>query len=445
MARRVFSLFSCLSAAVLAAGCATVENDLAGENAKRLRSWDEAVDVAAENREPAGLSWATAVDVMLRHNPELQRAKLDRVNARRDAKRVWQQLLPYFTLQANRYSHVNDRELRDFSATQFSADVALYLDRFARLPRDLYGVALTQVRADMAWRMAVKMRLLELYGRCEALAAVRDAAARTRALDELMARHPLYFAGRDRDFQHIASLQFDEKIRSAEDDLRATLGVQHETVRVDAATLPAWAASGERLLAAGLPQEGNAAFIPDPDWVGLMAVEGAGILARRRGILLNNWPNVSVYLSLPGIFYDSRNGFAPVDFAQTTVNASVYWSPNWILDTRDQLERAADEEKLMRVAFESQTDLRLRQMATQARVLRESKRRAGELEKRLAAARQVAPKLPPQVAAELAERALRWEAERDEIGHARRAGLVQLWFLSDNNKEILPHEAFEQP
>ncbi len=431
--------------ALSALGCATVENDLGLEHELRLRSFDEAVKVAAENRVPAVLAWDKAVAVMLGHNPELRQARLDRVNTARDAKRVWEKLIPYFSLRADRYSHLNQRELRDFSATQFAGDVALYLRQYAELPNDLYAVALARIRADTAWRLAVKLHLLDLYIRCEALAGAQDAAARARALAELMARHPDYFRGRDRDDARTAARESAERVRTAEDALRDLLGVAHETVRVDPASLPAWAKAGEKLLAAGLPQEGNAAFLPDPDWVALMAVEGAGAIARRRGILRGYWPSLSGYLTLPSVYYDLRNGFSNPDFSQTQINVNAYWSPNWILDTQDQLERAKDQEQLMREAFERNTDARLRQMASQARLLREGAVREADLVKRIEAVRTVVPKLEPRDAAQLLERSVRWQAERDELRHERNIGLAQLWFFSDNNQEVLSRGMLEQP
>ncbi len=429
---------------VLAAtGCVSVKTDLATEHALLLRSLDEAGAVAKEGRAPAVLAFDQAVSVMLHHNPALRQARLGRVNAERDARRVWERLIPYFSLRAARYSNFNQRELRDFSATQFAGDVAFYLRQYAELPNDLYAVALAKTRADIAWRMAVKFHLLDLYGRCKALAGAQDAAARAHALDELMGRHPGYFRGRDRDDARAGARDAAERVRGAEDALRDLLGVPHETVRVELASLPAWAEAGEELLAAGLPQEGNAAFLTDPDWVALMAVEGAGAIARRRGILRGYWPSLDGYLTLPNANYDSRNGLSRLDLAQTQINVNMYWSPNWILDTQDQSERAKDEEKLMREAFERNIDGRFRLMATQARLLREAAVREADLGARIAAVRKMGGKLAAKDMAQLLERSLRWQVERDEVRHQRSIGLAQLWFLSDNNQEVLSRGMLE--
>lgn len=430
---------------LLAAGCATVENDLAHEHANRLRSWDEAVAVAREGRAPAILPWDKAVGMMLRHNPELAQARLDRVNIDRDARRVWRDLLPYFTFNGFRSGRLNANDWRGLSTTQFTTYVSLYLERFAELPRNLYGVALTKARSDAVWRQAVKLHMLDLYTRCEALAAAQNAFAQAGALSDLMERHPDYFRGRDRDDQRLLVRGAESRLHAAEDALRDMLAVPHEALRVDMATLPAWADKGAQLLAAGLPQEGNAAFIPDQDWIALMAIESAGAIARRRGVELQAWPSLNAYLSPPNVGYSAKDGFGAMDWSQTSLNVTAYWSPNWLLDARDQAERAKDDRQMMVLAFGRQTDDRLRQLEKQARLLREADRQIGDLDKRIAAVPGVAARLAPRKAAELFERQLRWRAEADEARHLRRAGLAQLWFASDNAEDILPHEALVNP
>lgn len=418
--------------------------DVVGEETQILRSWDEAVNTAAEKRAPVAVGWDQAVALMMRRNPELARARLDRLNVRRDARRVWERLLPYMTLQVGQSGPLNSKDWRDLSNMQFTGYANLYLDKWVALPRDLYAVALAKARADLAWRAAVKAHLLDLYGRCEQWAAAQEEVARLRELAGLMERNPVYFRARDRDDQRIVLREGETKLRAAEAAVRDLLGVPHESLSFAAASLPPWPDHGQALLAAGLPQEGNGGFIPDPDWVGLMAIEGAGAIALRRGIVLQAWPSLNAYLSPPNASYSQANGYSSPDFSQTSASVYAYWSPNWLLDVRDQSARAQDDFKLMRQAFALRVDGRLRQMEEQARVLRDQARVLSDLARRGAAASKVVGQLPAKDAAELTERMLRWRAQAGALRHQSRVGLAQLWFLSDNNKEVLTDALLEK-
>lgn len=442
--RNLFRLAPVLLWAGCSAGPSQVPADVAGEEAAVLRSWDEAVKVAAEKRAPMEVSWDQAVALMMRRNPELARARLDRANVRRDARRVWERLLPYMTVQVGQAGPLNSEDWRDLSNMQFTGFINLYLDKWVALPRDLYAVALSKARADAAWRAAVKAHLLDLYGRCEQLAAAQEEVVRLRDLSGLMERHPDYFRGRDRDDQRVVLRAGETKLRVAEAAVRDILGVPYESLALAAPSLPPFADKGAALLAAGLPQEGNAAFAPDPDWVGLMAIEGAGALARQRGIMVDTWPRLSAYLSPPNASYTQADGYLAPDFAETSASVYASWSPNWLLDAKDQMARAADDRKLLRQTFALQVDARLRQLEEQARVLREEGRVLADFTRREAAARQVAGQLPPKEAAELAERMLRWRAEAATLHHKRRMGLAQLWFMSDNNREVLTDALLEK-
>lgn len=431
--------------AAAAAGCHDLPRDLDRAMEERQGAFAEAAAVAAERRPAVRVAWPQAVELMARCNPELARARLDCANARRDTRRVYEGLLPYLNLSLGSNGRLGDPDLFSWRRISYDFYLTEYLDRFLDLPRDLYAAGLREARCELAWSLALKQHLLALHLAVLSQARAEAAHAELAGRLDFIRRHPSAFTPRDFREAEDADIEAAAQVRAAGAALRSVLGVSHEDVRVDAAGLPDWAGRGEALRQA-CADPARPAFAPDRTVLALQAVELVGLDARRRDIHLGYWPDLSLYLSPPslgGRLGDDR----PRSFRleDTTASATLNWRPLDALRVRDQLERLGPQRSLVLADFARAHDEMLRERGTRAAELADFERLAERLRERLRVAEKLLPVQPfeqaPSAGAEIAQLKTRLA----ELEHRRRVRLVEFWFLSDNQEELLKEVPVDKP
>ena len=404
---------------LLTAGCASTASQLAREEAQQTAEWNRAR--AADLTAPVlDLTWPEALARLPRGNPKLLAVGLEVVRAREDLRQTQRSLLPILNFQAGYNRALSNSANTGFDPFTFAANVFVDMPGLVTYRARLVGSELGLQRALLARDLVVREQTIELYRAFATAARLEDEeahnAARLRLAQELAANPGL--AG---------TL---ERAGRESADLLARSRNQANAAAGDLIGLPG---ARLRLLPAGLPPAGYDTPATRPAATGLArlqlrlaAVELVGLRARALGVDLQNWPDLSLYLSSPGLY---RYG----------AGTSTYWSTNevfaggntnWTLDTRG---RNAGDRRIL----ESETAVR------RAALTAEESRNAGRLRTALEAlaaldrdgaqldaaehaltASAVSPPARAPLAAAL-------HARRDRLETERLDRALEVWFFDD--------------
>ena len=283
------------------------------------------------------LNWTEAVAWLHESNQKLLAARIDITNSQEQVGQVFRDLIPNVTLR----SGVTKR-LTDIGATSIK-DVTVGIDSFFNIPgvvnfdARLFAARLGALRAKTAYELAVREQTIELYKTFleaqehnemrQELKLERALAKVASTVNELTGESLLS----DIETRELALAREDELLQLRLGDL--LMSQQFHWV----------------LLTNGLPEfdyQDHPLPLADTNRVAqlqmrLVALELVRGWATIRGIKLQYWPELTIFVSGPTVFqhYNGQNHFWSAK--DVTASANLFWT----LDTRGYIRQALRETK----------------------------------------------------------------------------------------------------
>ena len=317
-----------LVASVPLCGCLSPSKKVAQSVSQLQYQWQTNVARQAALPEKV-LNWAQAVTYLKAGNLKLRRARADITNAEENVRQVFKDLMPTVNLRAGM-----SKSLETLPATSID-DVTFNIDSFFNIPgivsmsTRLFATRLVLLRARTYYELTVREQTIELY---KLFGSYEDQAAAEAQLNE-----ELDFAraiGRADAFSG-QLLMRDLDIRSV------TLAKERDGLQDKAGDL-----FGNRDWRWNLTNEGLPQFrydlvpleVRDTNRIAqvqikLAAIEFVAAWARIKGIQLQYWPDLSIFITGPPVY--QRNGKTESfwNAGQLRANANIFYR----IDTRGQI------------------------------------------------------------------------------------------------------------
>lgn len=415
-----FILAPATAAALVTTGCNSPRENITEQASLwQTKSADFAAEVKTRTVQTVG--WESARTRLLSDNLAIRSARQDIITADASIERVWLDILPATTL-----AYSIDRGLTDItkgSNGQLSVFAFINVPGVVSMRMRYYGAVLSKVRAQYTYELTVRQKTVELWR------AFRDA----KRLDERrawarMARERNLLSGGDTGNAALSEYLSDYSLKRESDtqaaNLANLLGDNSKTFRITTADLPKLAYLDAPLDPA------------DTAHVGLLtqkltATELEGARLRKLGATLAFWPDAGVGISGPPVYSSGPSGSSFWSARDARVYANASWNLGTNLSTIYNLNETERQVGLMRARLIEAEKLRLRLLYDSQEALKAHKRRAGDVDARLAL-------LLSAPAAPSAEAAAAWNGdlravleERRQLSSERDDLESAFWFMDD--------------
>jgi hypothetical protein len=338
--RRSGPFFFALSLLLLA-GCYSPKKKVA-ERMPGLRSqWTTNVIRQAALPETK-VDWPTAVTLLRAHNLKLLAARQSITNAQEALRQVYKDLLPTITLRANL-----TKTLVSIPSTSFS-DVTFNVDSFFNVPgivnmaaRD-FGARLSLLRARMTYQATEREQIVELYRLLLGFQEQRETMAQLDSEEQL--------AKSVQQVDVLAGQVLIEELRAR----RLAAQKQADALQASAGDLFGDLSHRWDFQTNGwpvLPYTQHPLPLQDSNRVAqlqiqLVALELVGAWAQVRGIKLQYWPELTIFITGPPVYQRAAGVETFWSLSQVRASADLFWR----LDTRgyiaQQLRQARRDQAL---------------------------------------------------------------------------------------------------
>jgi hypothetical protein len=297
------------------------------------------------------LDWAEAVSLLRTRNLKLLAGRMEITNSQESLRQVFKDLIPTLDLRAN----VN-RSLRSLATTSFD-DVTLSADSFFNVPgivnmnARLFSARLTLLRARMVYRLAEREQLIELYKSFLSFQEQRELETQFMAEERL--------AATIEKADSLAGQVLLEELKTR----RLGLEKQRETVQASVGDLLGERGRRWKLLTNGWPvlsYTGEPLPLEDTNRVAqlqmkLVAIELVAAWAQVRGIKLQYWPELTIFVTGPPLYQRASGVQHFWSVGEIRASADFFWR----LDTRGyvarQLRQARRDQTLQRARLRQET------------------------------------------------------------------------------------------
>jgi hypothetical protein len=418
MKHLTFSLSA--SSALILAGCNSPRENIS----EQATLWqNKSADFAAEVKVRAEetVRWDSARARMIECNLDVRSARQDIISADLAIDRVWLDILPATTL-----SYSIDRGLTDIakgSNGQLSIFAFINVPGLISTRMRYYGAVLSKVRAQYAYELTVRQKTVQLWR------AFRDSKRlQERRSWARMARERNLLSGADAGNAALAEYLSDYSLKREGDSQAASLGIllgdNSKKFLLSYEGLPILSYLDKPLDPA------------DTKHVGLLtqkltATELEGARLRKLGANLAFWPDVSVGISGPPLYSTGQSGSSFWSAKEARGFATASWNLGTNLSTLYNLNETERQVGLMRSRLIEAEKLRLRQLYDTQEALKAHKRRADDVDARLAL-------LLSSPAAPSADLAAAWNGdlraileERRQLSSERDDFESAFWFMDD--------------
>ena len=324
----LLALAACL--AVLLAGCLSPRKKVAARLPGLRSQWTTNVVHQTALPEQA-INWASAVSLLRTQNLKLLAGRFDITNAQESVRQVYKDLLPTVDLRAN----VN-RSLKSLAGTSFD-DVTFSIDSFFNVPGVVnmnvrfFSSRLTLLRAQTVYELTEREQMIELYKLFLGFEEARELSDQYQAEEDLA-----------KSIQRIDRLAGDillEELKSR----RLTLQKQKETLQATAGDLLGDRGRRWILQTNGwpvLPYVAQPLPLEDSDRVAqlqmkLVAIELVGAWAQVKGIKLQYWPELNIFVTGPPVYQRVGGVASTWNFGDLRASGDIFWR----LDTRGYVSR----------------------------------------------------------------------------------------------------------
>ena len=377
------------------------------------------------------VNWVEAVNLLESGNLKLLRARTDITNGQENIRQVFKDLIPNVNFRSGWSKDLDSIPMTSLDDVTFNIDSFFNLPGFVTMGTRLFASRLTLLHAQAAYQLAWREQIIELYKLFYAFedAAVADADLdRDTKLAQVIAR--------------IDPLAGQIMLRNLDN---RGIGVVHDR---DALQDRAAELFGNRdwrwvLVNQGLPKldySQNPLPLDDTNRVAqlqmkLAAIEFVAAWARVKGVQLQYWPDLTLFITGPAIYQKNGTEDSFWDAGKLRVNANFFWR----LDTRGQISRQLRQtrrEQDMQLAQLRQEALALIDKIVSAQKLVQSLREEAD---RLSQLEPLLGQIPP--AADYASIVKASETERSLRDQARKlkkelAELDTLFWFVDETKWV---------
>lgn len=418
-----------LAAALSLAGCSSPREN-AAEQADTWQKTSAELVRETKGRKVREIAFCDAVPLMLEKNTDLRASRQAIITADAQIERVWLDMLPVTTMSYN-----IDRGMTQLCS---GSDGQLTILTFINLPGIIsarmryYGAVLSKVRAEYAYRLAVRQKTVELWKTYRdwqrlserkawvSIARSREVPATSGGNAALLEYLSDFSIKREADGLHAQMSQL------LGDYATAYVPVKAGTPTHDYLTKPL---DPEDTLHVGLLQQK------------LNACELEGGRLQLLGATLAFWPDVNVGVSMPAVYSTGQNGTSFWNARDCRVSANATWN----LDTGFRAVYSLNETKrqvgLMRAKLIERAQADARSLLDAAEQLKALKRRNEDVDRRLANTVSAPPvRNYAQFSAWSAELRSLIE-ERAALSSARDGLEAVFWFMDDARwSDDLPDE-----
>ena len=277
------------------------------------------------------IDWPTAVSLLRVRNLKLLSGRMEITNSQESVRQVYKDLIPTLDFRVNM-----DRSLKNIAATSVD-DITFRADSFFNVPgivnmnARFFSARLTLLRAQMAYQVTEREQMIELYKLFVAFQEARELSSQLQTEEEL--------ADSIQKADPLAGQVLLEELKSR----RLGLEKQNEGLQASAGDL-----LGDRdwrwiLQTNGWPILSYAQQpLPLQDsnriaqlQMNLVAVELVGAWAAVRGIKLQYWPELTIFVTGPPLYQRSAGVEHFWSLGEMRASADLFWR----LDTRGYVSR----------------------------------------------------------------------------------------------------------
>jgi len=275
------------------------------------------------------LNWPQALD-QLEGNLKLRRGRADITNALGNVKQVYRDLLPTLNLRSGLSKSLESLGATTFDDVTFSADSFFNIPGFVSFGTRLFAARLVLLRAQAYYELSWREQTIELYKlflSFEEVEATQAQLARQQALARSMAR--------------VDSLAGEILLRDVTNRMitleRDRMALQDKASDIFGNRDFKWNLISEQM--PELHYEQAPLELTDTNRVALIqmrlaAIEFVAAWARIKGIQLQYWPELTLFVTGPPIYQRNLGGTESFwDLGQIRANANLFWR----IDTRGQI------------------------------------------------------------------------------------------------------------
>ena len=399
-------LLCAILAAASVAGCLSVDKKLNEEEQRQSASWGKQL-TASQNKAAVELTWEHALQQLRTGNEKIRAADLDYLRARESLRQTQRSLIPLINLQTGYNRPISGSGGSD----PFTCASSVFFDvpGMVGYQLRLEAARLVVLRAELARELIWREQVLELYRHFLACADSEDELS-TIAKSWDTPGLPAPWRAALAQKRETASAE----LARASEKLREQVGDNNLSFRCAKSSLPVLAYEDPK----DRPNPAAMARLT----LRLSAVELVGLEARRLGLILEAWPELSVYVSNPMVYrYSSEN-----DSFWSSHDVFAGANLNWSIDTRGrragQKRIQAAEAALRRQALEQEASRSAARIKAALDSLDESDRALGSL--------------PAPTPSSTINTAL--NAKRSALRQQRRECQLALWFFDDERWPGIP-------
>lgn len=314
----------------LATSCLSPKKRVQRKHDELKLQWQTNIQNQARLKERV-IDWPSAVSLMLENNLELRTSRNEITNSQAMVKQIWKDLIPNLNLRAGVTKRLTSLHTTTFDDVNFSADSFFNIPGIVNFSARLYTARLMLLRSQIAYRLAERRQMIELYrlfyGAEEAdfqtgrLQTQRATASAMEQIDPFTGRM-MQTELRTRELANVRELQ------NVQDRASKLLGSRDHRWVFATNNLP-------DLRYHEIPLE-----LTDTNRVAglqlkLFAVELEAARAQILGMKLRYWPELNIFISSPPLYSRQFGRERWWDADELRASADIFWT----IDTRGQLTR----------------------------------------------------------------------------------------------------------
>ena len=277
------------------------------------------------------VDWPGAVALLRAHNLKLLRARQDITNNQESVRQVFKDLIPTINLRANVTRSLKSIPTTSLDDVTFSADGFFNVPGVVNMNARLFSARLTLLRSQLVYELTEREQIIELYKlfwgfeeEHEIAEQLKTEAALAEAIEKV---------------DRMAGQVLQEEMRSR----RLVFDKQADALQVSAGDLLGDRSKRWEFQTNGwpvLPYTEAALPLEDSNRVAqlqmkLVAVELVAAWAQVKGIKLQYWPELTIFVTGPPIYQHTAGMDQVWNFGELRASADLFWR----LDTRGNVSR----------------------------------------------------------------------------------------------------------
>ena len=277
------------------------------------------------------VNWQSAVSLLRARNLKLLSGRFDITNSQESVRQVYKDLIPTLDLRANVNRSLKNIGMTTLDDVTFSADSFFNIPGIVNMNARFFSARLTLLRTEMLYRLAEREQMIELYKLFLSFEEARQVAAELQAEQQL--------AESVQAVDRLAGQVLIEQLKSRR------LAFERQSVDLQAAAGDLLGDHGRRwnFQTNGwpiLPYPQQPLTLADSNRVAqlqmkLVAVELVAAWAQVRGIKLQYWPELTIFVTGPPLYQRTAGVEHFWSLGDVRASADLFWR----LDTRGYVSR----------------------------------------------------------------------------------------------------------